>query len=122
MDWMNERFGELSTELTDVLDEWKEPMPGEPPTAENDKRLSALWRANNDARNFVVLGDPAVRLAVGPWLDDESEKPLQDGVDISRSRRRSRHQEALERLRRRKAFRPNVSPADAVRAERESRD
>ena len=71
MDWMNERFAEMSAELTDVLDERREILPGETVDA---RWLSGLWRANNDARNFVLLGDPAVRLAALPAVPDASQK------------------------------------------------
>ncbi len=64
MDWMNERFAELSTELADALDSYSE---GRQAVEDADRlQLTRLWRANNDARNFVVLGDPAVRLPNGP--------------------------------------------------------
>ncbi|MCP5116305.1 MAG: hypothetical protein GY953_36210, partial [bacterium] len=65
MDWMHERFAELSTELTDTLDDWKEPREtGSGPLPFERGKLARLWRANMDVRNFVVLGDPAVRLSV----------------------------------------------------------
>lgn len=69
MDWMNERFAEMSTRLTEVLDAYKkDPLPEGERSAEDEELLADLWRANNDARNFVVLGDPAVRLATGPQI------------------------------------------------------
>jgi hypothetical protein len=39
--------------LSDELNGWKTPSA---------QRLVSIWTANNDARGYVVLGDPAVRL------------------------------------------------------------
>lgn len=60
MEYLNTRHAELSVELCGLF---QDRQHLEPVTQE---RLSRVWRANNDARNFVVLGDPAVRLAVPP--------------------------------------------------------
>lgn len=53
---LNERYSELSTVLTDELEEIEF---GKQP---NLPELSGLWMANNDARNYTIVGDPAVRL------------------------------------------------------------
>jgi hypothetical protein len=52
----SERFAVLSAELLSLLDETS-PGP-KPPAAE----IAATWVERNDAQNYVLLGDPAVRL------------------------------------------------------------
>lgn len=58
MEAMNSRYAELSTLLTSRIDESR--VSGK---RIGDSELVGLWTANNDARSYVVLGDPAVRVA-----------------------------------------------------------
>lgn len=53
MEYFNQRYGELSTLLDDELRHAR---------AGNDRQIAQLWTARNDARNYAVLGDPAVHL------------------------------------------------------------
>jgi hypothetical protein len=54
----NNRYAELSTELSSEIDQINKGLTPQP------DKLTALWTSNNDARNYIVVGDPAVRLAV----------------------------------------------------------
>lgn len=60
MEFFNGRYAELSTILTGELDAIKQTN-----LIPDDVKLARLWIANNDARGYAIIGDPAVRLSVG---------------------------------------------------------
>jgi hypothetical protein len=57
MEDFNARYADLSTEVADRIERLKLGEFVRP------EELAWLWTATSDARNYVVLGDPAVRLA-----------------------------------------------------------
>jgi hypothetical protein len=56
LDQFNIRWAALTTEIADRLKAGTKP--------EEQTELANLWVARDDARNYIVFGDPAVRLRV----------------------------------------------------------
>ncbi|MDX1614786.1 MAG: hypothetical protein R3300_10790 [Candidatus Promineifilaceae bacterium] len=69
IEYFNERYAELSTVLNDELEKVDF---GKSPDA---KLLAGLWTANNDARGYLLLGDPAVKVPVAEEGAAARERP-----------------------------------------------
>jgi len=76
LEYFNEKYGEYSAALSNSVEARELELEDAP----DDYELVRLWRANNDARNYIILGDPATRLPVA----DAREKPTEERPELSR--------------------------------------
>ncbi len=58
MSFFGHRYAELATQLTEA---WENSRQGKVSVQDGADFLAWLWTAHNDARNMVLLGDPAAR-------------------------------------------------------------
>lgn len=67
LDYFNDRYSVIATDLVEILDksEYKKP---------NAYDLVRLWTANNDARDYILVGDPACQLSLAAG-NQQPERP-----------------------------------------------
>lgn len=78
MDIVDQRWSVLSSELLQMINN-RQALPG----AVSDNLLANRWVARDDARNYIVLGDPAARLQVASSAPSTAASAHSFDVSIS---------------------------------------
>ncbi len=72
MEYFDQKYGEYAAALADGIEQVQYELPDAP----SDDDIIRLWFAVNDSRNYIVIGDPAVRLPTeGAETTEEDKAP-----------------------------------------------